>query len=153
MDIQLYCPDCGSKLTPYYFESLVPEINSYVHLGCTGRCLEDLCKANGLAPEGIKTGIIKYTYDAATINDYIAHRSDEGRSLPWLQKEFNERQEAKHTAIQHIVKTLLQAEDFAYGMNEVEIENSLDDIMNLYCAAGADKAYVTGFMDAMTLTK
>jgi len=153
MDMKLYCPDCGEKLTPYYFQSLVPEVNSYIHMGCAGRCLDDLCKASGLNPEGIKTGITKYTYDAETINNSIARRSDEGRSLPWLEKEFMERQNIKNHALDRITKALCTAEDFTYGKTEWEILNKLDDITNLYCIVGMDKSYACGFLDAIGLMK
>lgn len=153
MDIQLYCPDCGEKLTPYCFESLVPEVNSYIHLGCRGRCLEDLCKANGLAPESIKAGIPKYTYDATTINNYIAHRSDEGRSLPWLEAEHKTCQATMIKTVKDISKHLHESGNREYGETPVQIENKLTDITVLNAAAGMDRSYACGFLDALVMIK
>lgn len=153
MEMQLYCPDCGEKLTPAYYQSLVPEVNSYIHLNCIGRCVDDWCKANGLATQSIVAGIPKYTYDTTTINEHIAHRSDEGRSLPWLEKEFAESQDDMIKTIKTISAYLHQTGNSEYGQQPVEIENTLVDIMALNAAAGMDKSYVAGFLDALAMMK
>lgn len=153
MNIQLYCPDCGKKLQPLCYQSLDPSIDSCVFMNCTGRCLDDWCRDNGYKPEEVKVGIPKHGHSAATISQFVAHRSDEGRSLPWLEAEHKTCQTTMLDTIRDISKYLHESGNRKYGETSVQIENALTDITVLNAAAGMDKSYVCGFLDALAMIK